>query len=157
MLPNNLRSIVRALEIYHKTGSLPSLLREKKGLPYPVLIIGLTAEREHLYSPIDSRTDRMIAAGFVREVKGLLDMGYNRDLSSMYSLGYRQLVDHLAGNISLQEAAKTIKYETHRFARSQYAWFRLSDSRIQWFEAGDKSSEKAWEVINPFMQTAGRG
>ena len=73
----------------------------------------------------------MIAAGFVEEVKNLLDMGYHRELPSMSSLGYGQIADHLAGRMGLQEAVQTIKYETHRFARNQYAWFRLSDGRIQ--------------------------
>ena len=155
MLPHNLRRIVRALEIYHKTGLLPSSLRGKKGLPYPVLIIGLTTAREHLYSLIDGRAEQMVAAGFDGEVKNLLDMGYHRGLPSMSSLGYRQMADHLAGNMSLQDALQAIKYETHRFARSQYAWFRPSDGRIQWFETGDESAEKVLSVAQRFMQTAG--
>jgi tRNA dimethylallyltransferase len=157
MLPHNLRRIIRALEIYDKTGKLPSSLREKRGLPYPVMVIGLTAKREHLYNLIDSRVDRMIAAGFEEEVQHLLDMGYHRDLASMSSLGYRQMADHLAGSISLQEAVQTIKYETHRFARNQNAWFRNTDGRIQWFETGDGLMEKTTEATRGFLRTAGQG
>ncbi len=154
MLPNNLRRIIRALEIYDKTGKLPSSLRAKKGLPYPALIIGLTDEREHLYGLIDSRIERMIEAGFVEEVKNLLDMGYRRELPSMSSLGYGQIADHLAGRMGLQEAVQAIKYETHRFARNQYAWFRPSDGRISWFESGDGLEDRAMEEIREFLQTA---
>lgn len=154
--PNNLRRIVRALEIYHKGGILPSSLREKKGLPYPVLIIGLTAGREHLYSLIDGRVERMVEAGLVEEVKKLLDMGYHSGLSSMYSLGYRQMADHLAGKMGLQEAVQTIKYETHRYARNQYAWFRSSDGRIEWFDTGDGLADRALEVARRFLETSGQ-
>jgi tRNA dimethylallyltransferase len=157
MLPNNLRRIIRALEIFDKTGNLPSSLRAKKGTPYPVLIIGLTAGREQLYNLIDSRTDRMIAAGFMGEVQNLLDMGYSRDLPSMSSLGYGQMADHLAGRMSLPEAVQTIKYETHRFARNQYAWFQLSDGRIKWFETGDGITVEAMEVTRRFIHAAGQG
>jgi tRNA dimethylallyltransferase len=157
MLPYNLRRIIRALEIYDKTGKLPSSLREKRGLPYPVLIIGLTAQRERLYNLIDSRVDRMLADGFAGEVQHLLDMGYHSALPSMSSLGYGQMADHLAGSISLQEAVQAIKYETHRFARNQNAWFRQSDVRIQWFETGDGLIEKTTEATRGFLRTAGQG
>jgi len=154
MSPHNLRRIIRALEIYQKTGMPPSSLREKRGLPYPILIIGLTAAREHLYNLIDSRVDRMMEAGFIQEVKSLLDMGYGSGLPSMSSLGYRQVADHLAGRMGLQEAMQAIKYETHRFARNQYAWFRASDTRIQWFDAGDGTEDKVLEVTRRFLETA---
>jgi tRNA dimethylallyltransferase len=153
--PNNLRRIVRALEIYHKGGILPSSLREKRGLPYPVLIIGLTAGREHLYSLIDGRVERMVEAGLVEEVKNLLDMGYHSGLASMSSLGYRQMADHLGGKMGLQEAVQTIRYETHRFARNQYAWFRSSDGRIEWFDTDDGPADKAMEATLHFLETSG--
>jgi len=154
MLPHNLRRIIRALEIYHKTGLLPSSLRGKKGLPYPVLIIGLTTQRERLYSLIDRRVEGMIAGGLVQEVKDLLNRGYNSDLPSMSSLGYRQMTNHLAGRMGLEETVQAIKYETHRFARNQYAWFRLSDIRIIWFETGDGFVEQILESTRGFLNTA---
>ena len=155
--PHNLRRIIRALELYQKTGKIPSSLRSKKGLPYPVLILGMTAGREHLYDLIDRRTDRMVEAGFVEEVKNLLEMGYHRGLASMSSLGYGQMADHLAGRMGLQEAVQAIKYETHRFARNQYAWFRLSDGRIRWFEVGGAQADKPLDAVEGFLQTVGQG
>jgi len=152
MLSHNLRRIVRALEIHRKTGVLPSSLREKKGLPYPVLIIGLTAGRERLYSLIDRRTEDMVTAGFIEEVKNLLKMGYDSGLPAMSSLGYRQMINHLSGRISLEEAVQTIKYETHRFARSQYAWFRPSDHRIIWFETEGEYTEKIMQETRGLLE-----
>jgi len=156
MSPNNLRRVVRALEIYHVTGLLPSSLRGKYGLQYPVLILGLTAGRQQLYSLIDKRAERMVEAGFIQEVKELLEMGYHTDLPSMSSLGYRQIADHLAGRMILQEAIQSIKFETHRFARGQYAWFRPSDARISWFNTRDLSPDVAMQTISRFLQTAGQ-
>ncbi len=150
--PNNLRRIVRALEIYHKTGLKPSLLQAKNGLPFPVLIIGLTAERNRLYSLINQRTDNMIEQGFIQEVKELLSMGYSVDLPSLSSLGYRQMATYLNGGADLAEAVQTIKYETHRFVRGQYAWFRLNDSRIKWFDTADEVNEKINYTIDSFLK-----
>jgi tRNA dimethylallyltransferase len=155
MLPNNLRRIIRALEIHRKTGLKPSSLREKKGLPYPVLIMGLTTGRDRLYSLIDRRTDAMMSAGFIDEVKKLLKMGYGSELPSMSSLGYRQLIDHLSGRMVFEDAVQAIKYETHRFARSQYAWFRPSDNRIVWLDTDEGASEKALYLLKRFIDASG--
>ncbi|MFA5064297.1 MAG: tRNA (adenosine(37)-N6)-dimethylallyltransferase MiaA [Dehalococcoidia bacterium] len=152
MLPHNLRRIVRALEIHRMTGVLPSSLREKKGLPYPVLIIGLTAKRDRLYRLIDERTDDMMAAGFMDEVSNLMKMGYDSGLPAMSSLGYRQMIDHLSGRMGLDEAVQTIKYETHRFARNQNAWFRHSDDRIIWFETEGEYTEKILEAVRGLLE-----
>ncbi len=156
ILPNNLRRIVRALEIHHKTGLRPSALRQKRGLPYPVLILGLTAARAYLYTLIDKRTDSMMSAGFVDEVRNLLNMGYGSRLPSMSSLGYRQMIDHLSGKIDITDAVQAIKYETHRFARSQYAWFHLADNRIQWFDASTGPVEKALDLLPGFLDKVGK-
>ncbi len=155
ILPNNLRRIIRALEIYHSTGVKPSELQVKTGLPYPVLILGLTCPREQLYSFIDRRTDGMIKAGFVDEVKGLLSMGYSPGLPSMSSLGYRQLAAYLRQESNLETAVQNIKFETHRFARAQYAWFRLKDKRIKWLQAGDDINDEINYTIKTFLESAG--
>ncbi|MGA2159763.1 MAG: tRNA (adenosine(37)-N6)-dimethylallyltransferase MiaA [Dehalococcoidia bacterium] len=149
--PNNLRRIIRALEIYHKTGNKPSELQAKMGSPFPVLIIGLTTGRHNLYTMIDKRTDRMITEGLVDEVKNLMDMGYTADLPSMSSLGYRQILMYLKGEIELDNAVQKIKYETHRFARGQYAWFHLADNRIKWFSVGDNRENQINYTIEQFL------
>jgi len=152
MLPGNLRRIIRALEIYAKTGEKPSSLQTKKGHDYPVQIIGLTCERERLYERINLRVDRMIESGLVEEVKRLIKMGYIPDLPSMSSLGYRQITGYLGGSLTLKEAVQAIKFETHRFARNQYVWFRLNDTRISWFDTADAVNEKIDYTIDSFLK-----
>jgi tRNA dimethylallyltransferase len=152
MLPGNLRRIIRALEIYEKTGNKPSALQTKKGQDYPVQIIGLTCDRDHLYNRINLRVDRMIESGLVEEVNRLINMGYAPGLPSMSSLGYRQITGYLGGGTSLGEAVQAIKFETHRFVRNQYAWFSLNDTRIQWFDIADVVNGKINYTIDSFLK-----
>jgi tRNA dimethylallyltransferase len=154
ILPGNLRRIIRALEIFEKTGEKPSSLQTKKGHDFPVQIIGLTCERERLYDRINRRTDRMMESGFLDEVKRLMEMGYTPGLPSMSSLGYRQITGYLGGSMALQEAVQAIKWETHRFARGQYAWFRLNDVRISWFDTADEVNEKINYTIDSFLKVS---
>ncbi len=132
--PHNIRRIIRALEIYQLSGQPPSLVRRKEAPDFPVLIIGLTAKRSELYHKIDQRVDKMISGGLIEEVKELMHKGYNLSLPSMSGIGYKQIGDFLSGKMALPKAVEKIKYETHRLARHQYAWFRPSDSRINWFD-----------------------
>lgn len=131
--PRNVRRLIRALEVYKTTGNRFSSLQIKKEPHYRTLIIGLTADRKELYRRIDERVDRMIERGLVEEVKKLVDMGYDLSLPAMSGIGYRQIGMYLRGELTLDEAIQQIKFETHRFARHQYAWFRLKDDRIRWF------------------------
>jgi len=131
--PGNTRRIIRALEIHHATGRCPSQLQRKEAPGFPLLLIGLTQERAELYISIDQRVDNMIQTGLVAEVEQLLKKGYGPTLPSMSGIGYKQIAQFLRGEMALPEAADKIKHETHRLARRQYAWFRLSDSRIQWY------------------------
>ena len=156
ILQGNLRRIIMALEISHVTGRQPSTL-QKKGLPIcPVLVIGLTAEREALYRMIDNRVDDMIEQGLIDEVKMLESRGYQRDLPSMSSIGYKQIYAWLAGEIGLEEAVRQIKTKTHAFARRQYAWFRLNDSRIHWFTAGETNYRGIIALLYEFVEKAKR-
>ena len=130
----NVRRVIRALEVYLKTGVPISAHQQKSPPPYRILMIGLTMPREQLYFRIDRRIDQMMAAGFLAEVKTLLAQGYHLDLPSMSGLGYRQLGRYLQGEISLEEAVMLTKKETRRFIRQQYNWFRLNDERIFWLD-----------------------
>jgi len=149
--PKNVRRVIRALEVYQATGKPFSQLQQKQPPPFQILIIGLTAERDELYRRIDSRVDDMIKRGLVDEVKGLLQRGYSLSLPSMSGLGYKQIGMFLQGELDLGSAVQNIKYETHRFARHQYAWFRLSDQRIHWFDVKHKYEELVEELISRFM------
>ncbi len=136
MDPQNLRRIIRALEIYEATHRPPSQLQGKTQPGFDTLIVGLTTERQRLYQMIDRRVDDMIQRGLVAEVKGLVDKGYGFGLPSMSSVGYRQIGQFIRGELDLSTAIQQIKFETHRFVRHQYAWFRLTDPRIKWFDIG---------------------
>ena len=141
--PRNVRRIIRALEVTLASGRTISALQRKMPPPYDMLMIGLTRDRESLYRRVDQRVDAMIAAGLLDEVEALRDAGYGRRLPALSGLGYRQLSPYLEGEMSLAEAVERIKFETHRFVRQQYTWFRLDDPRIHWFDMDDDGVEAA--------------
>ncbi|NQT71505.1 MAG: tRNA (adenosine(37)-N6)-dimethylallyltransferase MiaA [Chloroflexi bacterium] len=144
--PRNVRRVIRALEVCHSTGELFSDLRKKNPPDYDMQILGLTTDRTRLYDRIDRRVDIMIEQGFVEEVRGLLERGYSLDLPAMSSLGYREIGRFINGEIDLPEVSQQIKFATHKFARHQYSWFRLSDSRIQWFDIGEDNARIVAQV-----------
>jgi len=146
--PTNTRRIIRALEIYHATGQPPSQLQRKEAPAFSVLAIGLTQERSELYRRIDWRVDKMIQRGLVEEVEQLLKKGYSPSLPSMSGIGYKQIGQFLRGEMTLPEAIDKIKYETHRLARHQYAWFRLSDSRIRWLDMSETEEKASIVALN---------
>jgi tRNA dimethylallyltransferase len=146
--PRNIRRVVRALEIYYATGQPPSQLQHKEEPSFSVLVIGLTQERSQLYRRIDERADKMIQRGLVEEVQQLLEKGYSPLLPSMSGIGYKQIVQFLRGEMTLPEAADKIRHETHRLARHQYAWFRLNDSRIRWFDVTETKGKASIVAVN---------
>jgi tRNA dimethylallyltransferase len=145
--PSNTRRIIRALEIYHATDQRPSQLQRKEAPNFPILLIGLTQERSQLYRRIDWRVDNMIRIGLVEEVENLLEKGYSLSLPSMSGIGYKQICQFLQGEMTLPQSIDKIKYETHRLARHQYAWFRLGDSRIHWFDSSGAEAEANSDFI----------
>ena len=107
--------------------------------------------RPELYQRIDQRTDGMMESGLLDEVRHLSGMGYGPGLASMRSTGYRELVQHLSGEVDLPEAIQRIKYATHRLARRQYAWFRLDDPRIHWIDAATDPYAQAAPLVRRFL------
>ncbi len=130
--PRNVRRVIRALEVYHKTGQPISEHQRKKPPPYQILQVGLTMPRELLYLRLDQRIDHMMEQGLLGEVERLVSAGYGWHLPAMSGLGYRQIGQYLQGQISLEESVALIKKETRRFVRQQYNWFRLDDPQIHW-------------------------
>ncbi|MSQ40301.1 MAG: tRNA (adenosine(37)-N6)-dimethylallyltransferase MiaA [Dehalococcoidia bacterium] len=149
--PHNLRRIIRALEVYDATGVLFSRQRRRSAPAHRSLILGLSLPREELYQRIDQRVERAVGQGWVGEVQNLLQMGFSPDLPALSSLGYRELGSHLRGEASLEEAVDHIKKATHRYARRQGAWFRRSDPRIHWLEAGPTLYEEAPTLVAAFL------
>jgi tRNA dimethylallyltransferase len=146
--PRNVRRVVRALEVYHATGKPFSYWRTKEPPTFESTIIGLRMTREELYRRIDERVDEMFAGGLISEVKGLLSRGYSCDLPSMSGIGYRESCEYLAGEIDLATAKERTKLGTHRLARHQNSWFKQSDERIRWIEAGERATEVSWRLLD---------
>jgi tRNA dimethylallyltransferase len=141
--PQNVRRVIRALEVFHATGKPFSYWRTKEPPAFEWLAFGLRLSREELYARIDARVGAMIASGFVDEVRKLREMGYGRELPAMSGIGYGEMCAYLDGEITLQEAVARTKIGTHRLARHQNAWFKAGDQRIHWLDGAAKASEIA--------------
>lgn len=149
---SNLRRVIRALEVFCKTGKTISSLQKKYRPDFEVLQIGLTTLREILYQRADSRVDEWFKRGFVGEVKSLLKE-YSSDFPSMSSLGYRQVASYLERKISLEETIKRIKFDHHGFIRRQLTWFR-KEQNVNWFDISDPNFEKeAFKVVRNWLRS----
>ncbi len=140
--PNNVKRVVRALEVLEITGekySQNSNFR-KYSNKYDFIIIGLEMNRELLYNRINTRVDEMIKEGLIKEVKELYDKGYDKSYQSMQAIGYKEIIDFLEGDISQAEAVRLIKRNTRRFAKRQITWFK-PDDRIKWFDMTNYKEE----------------
>ena len=149
--PRNVRRTIRALEVYRTTGIPFSQLQNKRAPLFGIFIVGLTADRAELYRRIDQRVDEMMKQDLVAEVKRLVDMGYDFNLPAMSGIGYQQIGMFLRGELPLEAAIQRIKFETHRFARHQYAWFRLKDNRIKWFNILNKAESEIIALVTKFV------
>lgn len=138
--PNNLVRVIRALEVYQLTGIPLSRYQKEHAFAnqrYEALQIGISVDRSVLYERINGRVERMLSAGLLEEVRDLLAAGFERDLKSMRSIGYKEAAAHLSGEISVEEAARLIKRDTRRYAKRQMTWFK-ADPDILWFEYPEK-------------------
>lgn len=137
ILPNDLRRIVRALEVFELTGTPLSehhRRHRERIQPLAAVQVALDWPRDALYRRIDARVDRMVSAGFVEEVRRLLERGYGPHLLRLRSLGYREFIAYLNGAQTLEQAVAATKQTTRRFAKRQLTWFR-PDKRIHWLPA----------------------
>ena len=147
----NVRRVIRALEVHRDIGVPLSQLQNKQAPLFDTLIIGLTAGRGELYRRIDLRVDEMIKRGLVAEVEKLVNMGYDFNLPAMSGIGYKQAGMFLKKGVTLPTAIQQIKFETHRFVRHQYNWFRLKDDRIKWFDIKCQPDSEIAAMLNKFI------
>lgn len=142
--PNDLRRVVRALEIYHLTGIPLSaqLAPQTKQSVYDLCLVGLTMDRQMLYNRIEERIDLMLNQGLVDEVAALMDKGFAPGLVSMQGLGYKEIVSYLTGECSYEEAVVLLKRDTRRFAKRQLSWFRHMKD-IEWVDVTDAGNFSA--------------
>ena len=148
---NNLRRVIRALEIYHVTGAPPSEQRKKEPPAFRSLSVGLSLPRDLLYARIDARIDEMIESGFLDEVQQLLDEGYSPDLPSMSAIGYKQIAMALTQEITLEEAVIEMRRLTRQFVRRQTNWFKHHDPEINWFDMREDVEESIYELIQDWL------
>ena len=132
--PNNARRIVRALEMLELTGHYTASLPDPRYALADVVQVGLALDREVLDARIAERVDMMWAQGLVEEVRRLEAAGLRRGRTASRAIGYRQVLEHLAGEIDEAAAKQSTITRTRRFARKQLGWFRRDD-RIGWVDA----------------------
>lgn len=149
--PNDLRRITRALEFYYSTGQPISrqweLTRARKANKMNYIIFGLNMPREQLYERINQRVDKMIEAGFLEEVKELVNRGYNLQHKAMQALGYKHMLRYLSGDWTFAEAVETMKRDTRRYAKRQLTWFKKEKEIIWIYLNSNNIVEKALERI----------
>lgn len=137
----NHKRVIHALEICLSTGKAYSSFRHnvRKTRPFQIIKIGLTRNREELYSRIDQRVDEMISNGLLKEAANMYPQ---RNLNALNTVGYKELFDYIDGKTDLQKAIFKIKSNTHKYCRKQLTWFKR-DPEIKWF-----TPENVEEIIN---------
>lgn len=121
---NNLKRVVRALEVYHLTKKTFSSFKYDEEAIYDFKYYILNLDRKNLYENINKRVDFMIEEGLINEVKKLKERGYTRNLQSMQGIGYKEVFDYLDNKISLDEMIELIKKNSRNYAKRQLTWFR---------------------------------
>lgn len=149
----NMRRVVRAFEVMYKSGQRYSLLRKIQETDYDFFVIGLMLPREILYQRVDERINTMIKAGFIEEVRKLMEAGYQRDLPSFSAIGYRELMDVIEDKITLMEAITIMQRKTRILIRRQSNWFRLDDPQIHWFTVAENYELVVLQSIRQWLDT----
>ena len=133
---NDTFRILRALEIFYSTGKTHSELKSLEiisGGDYDFLYIGVSSERETLYSGINKRVDEMVREGLENEIRGVLARGYQRTIPAFDTVGYREWFPYIDGEISFNECVDNIKKNTRHYAKRQLTWFR-AEKDMEWFD-----------------------
>lgn len=156
---NDLKRIVRALELYSATGKTMTEQRRLSHLEesgYSFCLIGLTAEnRQFLYDRIDRRVDLMLKNGLLEEARSFFELEHSQ--TAKQAIGYKELKPYFDGVLTLEEATENLKRETRRYAKRQLSWFRRNEN-INWLYIDKESEEtlfiKSLEIIENFIEKA---
>ena len=149
--PENTYRVIRALEVFEKTGQRISEIQGQHALRdrlYTSLFICLAPPRKVLYELIDNRVDNMVNEGLLEEVSDLYLRGYSRTLKPLQSLGYRHAGMVLSGEVDLPEAIRLMKRDTRRYSKRQLTWFG-SEPKVQWFDPDEIGQIKS--VVDGFL------
>ena len=146
---NNLRRVIRALEVAHFGGEQISRQKEygEGDLCYDTYVIGLNRERQGLYQRINQRVELMFAAGLEDEVRNLLAGGVTREMQAMQGIGYKETAAYMEGEMSREEAVDLIQKSTRHFAKRQLTWFRKMPY-IHWYMADELDSERLLQSVS---------
>lgn len=141
---NNVRRVIRALEIYKLTGRTKSELdkESRKEVKYDYKVYGIETEREKLYQRINARVDVMLQEGLIEEVKNLIQK-YEVSSTAIQGLGYKEVIEYLRNEATYDEMVEKLKMETRRYAKRQLTWFR-HEEKIKWY--------KLEEIVSKIMQ-----
>jgi tRNA dimethylallyltransferase len=151
--PENIRRVVRALEVIRVTGRPFSKIGRRRREPRQALRLALTMDREALYRRADARVDGMIEAGWLDEVRALLERGYDPSLPALSSTGYCELIAHLRGELSLSDAVQRTKWATHAYIRRQYVWLRRQPG-FEWIEHQPNRLKRAAALVERHLAGA---
>lgn len=153
--PNDSVRVIRALEVLEQTGESIVAIQRRHSFResiYNTCKIGLQLDRGELKKRIAARTEKMVDAGLLNEVSGLLARGYGENLKPMQSLGYKQVIDFLNGRYDWEKAVEQINHETWLYAKRQLTWF-AADREIEWYppELSDEIKRK----VEAFLKETG--
>ncbi len=141
---NDVRRRIRAIEVSEATGiPFSKQAGTTEGSPFEWIIVSTCMEREHLYSRINQRVDRMLEAGLAEEVEKLMDDGVPETSQSMQAIGYKEMIPYLRGKCTLESATEEIRKRTRHYAKRQMTFLR----RLDHVEYADSESEDAYEKI----------
>ncbi|AGC67877.1 tRNA dimethylallyltransferase MiaA [Thermoclostridium stercorarium subsp. stercorarium DSM 8532] len=153
---NNVKRVIRALEVYEYTKK-PISQHQKESRTEPpefrYLVFILSMDRERLYDRINRRVDKMIQKGLVDEVRRLLKMGYKPGSTALQGLGYKEIIRFLNNELPFEEAIRILKRDTRHFAKRQLTWFRAIKEAV-WLEGGEENLEKNTKKIQEYLETS---
>lgn len=140
---NNIKRIVRAIEVYNATGiTLSEQNRRSKNTPSPYnfIMLALFLNREKMYERINLRVDKMFEQGLVDEVKALAAEGLTKQMQAMQGIGYKEVFDYMENSITKEECIELVKKNTRNYAKRQLTWFKR-DKRYIWLDAQAQNVE----------------
>lgn len=148
--PNNVKKVIRAIEVYERTGEIIKNFEESfiPNQEYQYILIGLTRDREELYDRINKRVDILIDKGLIEEVEELLKKGLTEKNISMKGIGYKEVIGYLHGEYDIEQAIWLIKRNTRRYAKRQLTWFKRYNE-IKWYNLSEYSYQN--EIINDIL------
>ncbi|GGM22049.1 tRNA dimethylallyltransferase [Paraliobacillus quinghaiensis] len=145
--PNNIRRVIRALEVYDRTGVTMTEhhASQSETSPYDPIIIGLEMDRELLYNRINQRVDLMIESGLIDEVFDFYNQGLENS-QAMKAIGYKEFIPYFKGTQSLDETISLLKRNSRRYAKRQFTWFK-NKMDVHWYEVNPEEKDKKFQNI----------